>query len=370
MNGPSNSVELLFTDLNIDLKMQSDPVIIQDIIENKMMLSNCHTFMNFFQHELKNPVDLSEMIQQIRLGLYANHPAIIEFIQHLNKEGTLSNTQNYHGEIVKIINYIYVLNKLVAEMHRVPYWCKEIMEFVFSQRRNHGIRENSLYCLIDSYKVCKNWFLAVKIASVSFVFKRYLGRLTRNANRTTQNSSYLGQVAWRTLLNINILEAALADALFKRWKNAKAGLILVMFNNRKMNNDDTMRFGHSQQWASLYQTWNLSFITTSLPHLDTMYPKLIAPIVANANPEYYMHNRVVALMLTFNWLLIHIKTDRQDPMVIPESAELAEVWGAINLKYAKKMYQAETGEEFSSVKGVCKEYLRRLSCLLRIRKSI
>jgi hypothetical protein len=370
MSGLNHTVERFFSDLNIDLKMQSDPLVIQDIIKNEMMLSNCHTFMAFFQHELETPVDLLKMIEEIQQGLYANHPAVIEFIQYLNDEGTLSNTQDYHSEIVKIINYIYVLNKLVAEMHRDPYWGKEIMEYVLSLRKSYGIRENSLYCLIDSYKISKKWFLAVKIASVNFVIKRYLGRLTRNANLTTKNSGYFGQVAWRALLNINILEAALGDALFKRWNNAKAGLILVMFNNRKMNNDDTMRFGHSQEWASLYQTWNLSFITTGLPHLDTMYPKLIAPIVANTNPEHYMHNRVVALMLTFNWLLIHIKTDRKDPMVIPENAELAEVWGAINLKYANEMYQAETGEEFSGIGCVCKEYLRRLSCLFRIRKSI
>jgi hypothetical protein len=59
-------------------------------------------------------------------------------------------------------------------------------------------------------------------------------------------------VGWRALLNINIIEAALGEAIFKRWKNAKAGLILAMFNNKKLNNNDTMRFGHSQEWASLY----------------------------------------------------------------------------------------------------------------------
>lgn len=360
MSSPNNTVEHFFSDLNIDFKMQSDPDIIKDIIENEMMLSNCHSFMDLFEHELQTPVDLSEMIQKIQQGLYANHPAIIEFLQHLNDKKSLSNTQHYHLEIVKTINYIYVLNKLVAQMHRDPYWGKEIMEYVLSVRKTYGIRENSLCCLIDSYKISKEWFLAVKIASINFVVKRYLGRLTRNANRTTTNSSYFGQVAWRAFLNINILEAALGDASFKRWKNAKAGLMLVLLNNKKMNNDDIIRYGYSQEWASLYQTWNLSFITSNLPHLDTMYPKLIAPIVANANPDCYMHNRVMALMLTFNWLLIHIKLNRKDPMVIVESSELADVWGAINLKYAKKLYQAETGEEFSGVKGVCKEYLRRL----------
>jgi hypothetical protein len=369
MKGSNDTVERFLSALNIDIKMQSDPVIIQGILKNEMMLSNCQIFLDVFKEEFEAPVDLSAMIQDIQQGLYASHPAVIEFVQHLNNEGTLSNTQIDHAAIVKMINYIYVLNRLITEAHNNPYWGKQIIEFVFALRKNHGIRENSLYCLIDSYKISKKWFLAVKIASINFVIKRYLGRLTRNENRTTKNSGYFGQVGWRTLLNINILEAALGDALSKRWKNAKAGLILVLLNNKKMHNDDTMRFGHSQEWASLYQTWNLSFITTGLPHLDTMYPKLIAPIVANANPDSYIHNRVIALMLTFNWLLIHIKADRKDPMVIADNVELADVWGAINLKYAKKLYQEETGEEYSGVIGVCKEYLRRLLGSLRISRS-
>jgi hypothetical protein len=369
MMDSNNTVERFLSALNIDIKMQSDPEIIQDILENEMMLSNCQIFMDVFKQEFKEPVDLSPMIQEIQQGLYVSHPAVIEFIQHLNNEGTLTNIQVDHAVIVRMINYIYILNRLVAEGHKYPYWGKEIMEFVFALRKNYRIRENSLYCLIDSYAISKKWFLAVKIASVNFVIKRYLGRLNRNADRTTKNSGYFGQVGWRTLLNINIIEAALGDALSKRWKNAKAGLILVLLNNKKMDTDDTMRFGHSQEWASLYQTWNLSFITTGLPHLDTMFPKLIAPVVANANPDSYMHNRVTALMLTFNWLLIHIKTERKDPMVIINNAELADVWGAINLKYAKKLYKDETGEEFSGSISVCKEYLRRLLSQFRISGS-
>jgi endo-1,4-beta-D-glucanase Y len=67
--------------------------------------------------------------------------------------------------------------------------------------------------------------------------------------------------------------------------------------------------------------------------------------------------------------LIHIKTERKDPMVIINNAELADVWGAINLKYAKKLYKDETGEEFSGSISVCKEYLRRLLSQFRISGS-
>ncbi|MFT4655038.1 MAG: hypothetical protein ACI82S_002698 [Patiriisocius sp.] len=367
MKVQSDVVGFFLSDLNIDLNMESDPKIIQDIIENDMMLSNCQAFMNVFKTEFDTPVDLSEMIRTMSQGLYTSHPAIIEFIQHINNEKTFSNTQDLHSVIVKMINYIYVLNRLLEQMYSKPYWSTEIFDFVISVRKNYGIRENSLYCLIDSYKISKNWFLAVKIASVNFVIQRYLGRLSRYADKPIKNSGYFGQILWRSLLNINILEAALRDALCKRGKNAKAGLILVMFNNRKMNNDAIMRFGHSQEWASLYQTWNLSFITYGLPHLDTMYPKLIAPIVANAEPDTYIYKRVIALMLTFSWLLIHIKKQRVDKMAMSQNAELADVWGEINLQYAKKMYLTETGKEYSGAKGVCTEYIRRLCCWLHIK---
>ena len=50
-----------------------------------------------------------------------------------------------------------------------------------------------------------------------------------------------------------------------------------------------------------------------------------------------------------------------------QNAELADVWGEINLQYAKKMYLTETGKEYSGAKGVCTEYIRRLCCWLHIK---
>jgi hypothetical protein len=360
MKDQREAVKHLLTNLNIELNMNSDPNIIQDIIKNDMMLSNCPAFMDVFKTEFETPVDLSELMHAMSQGFYESHPAIVEFIEHVNSNKIRINAQKHHHAIVRTLNSIYVLNRLVEEIHAKPYWGAEIFDYIFSLRKNYGIRRNSLLCLIDSYKISKNWFLAVKMASINFVIKRYIGRLNRNANRAFKNSGYFGQMLWRTLLNINILEASLSDALNKRGKNAKTGLILVMFNNVKMHNDSIMRYEHSQQWASLYQTWNLSFITHNLPHLDIMYPKLLAPVVVNAKPDVYIFNRVMALNLTFNWLLINIKKGRVDPIAIPQNKELADVWGAINLRYAKKLYKAETGEEFSGVLGVCKEYVRRL----------
>jgi hypothetical protein len=69
------------------------------------------------------------MIQEIQQGLYASHPAVIEFIQNLNNKGTLTNIQMDHAVIVRVINYIYILTRLVAEGHKNPCWGKEIMEF-------------------------------------------------------------------------------------------------------------------------------------------------------------------------------------------------------------------------------------------------
>ncbi len=54
-------------------------------------------------------------------------------------------------------------------------------------------------------------------------------------------------------------------------------------------------------------------------------------------------------------------------MAMSQNAELADVWGEINLQYAKKMYLTETGKEYSGAKGVCTEYIRRLCCWLHIK---
>jgi hypothetical protein len=364
MNNNRGTLDYFLTQLNIDSHTKSDPDIIRDILKNDMMLLDCHFLLSKFKSEFENPVDLYGMINDIKNGFYSSQPAVIEFIQFLNDEGTLSNIKGYDTIIIRMINYIYILNRLVEEAHRDPYWGKDMMNNVISNRKEYGIRHQSFYCLLDSYRISHDWFLSIKLASVNFVIKRYIARLNRNTHRPTLNSGYFGQVAWRSLLNINILEATLGDVLNKRWKNAKAGLMLVMFNNKKMNNDDLMRFGHSQEWASLYHTWNLAFITFELPHLDTMFPKLIAPIVTNAAPDLYIHNRVLALFLTFNSLVIHIKKGRNDSMHLPENTKLSDAWGTINLKYAHDMYEQETGEKFNGIKSIIREYIFR--CINKI----
>lgn len=64
-----------------------------------------------------------------------------------------------------------------------------------------------------------------------------------------------------------------------------------------------IEFGYNQEWSSLYQTWNLAYVTGTGVHF--INHKLLQPMVNNKKTVRYMDTRVVALNNALNlWFLI------------------------------------------------------------------
>ena len=67
------------------------------------------------------------------------------------------------------------------------------------------------------------------------------------------------------------------------------------------------------QWADLYQTWNMAFVTNFKTWPYTM-TKLLIPSVSEyqENPKAFLHNRVLALYIHINYCLLPFMTKTKD----------------------------------------------------------
>jgi hypothetical protein len=99
--------------------------------------------------------------------------------------------------------------------------------------------------------------------------------------------------------------------------------------------DRAINYDYSQDWASLYESWNMAFVAhCSNPQL--LFSKLLIPQVINSKPEDYILNRAISLWLTLNFDHFHAleKKERVAPMLNDQATQL---WGAINKSYGEKL---------------------------------
>jgi hypothetical protein len=92
-----------------------------------------------------------------------------------------------------------------------------------------------------------------------------------------------------------------------------------------------------EQWADLYSTWNLAFVS-HYPEFPFVMVKLLIPFVANyqRHPEEYIYRRALAL-----WVhLHHLYLGRADQArtgqeaIVWNDVELTKLWGRVNREAA------------------------------------
>ena len=146
-------------------------------------------------------------------------------------------------------------------------------------------------------------------------------------------------------LKLNILEAAVTENLAGYNDNAMAGVVLAAIAPKTITlatDTRNTQWDLSQNWDSLYETWNLAFITGNTSYLPILYPKLLAPSIIGADHLSYISNRAMSLWVSLAFRLFAALTGKPD-LQVPNEVELTELWGAINLMYAEALAIAETG---------------------------
>lgn len=156
------------------------------------------------------------------------------------------------------------------------------------------------------------------------------------------------------IVSINILEATIADYLKKNYGNSYAGKVLFNHPCGALEYDPRTGRGPSKwsddgkivqrvyplprEWAELYQTWNMDFVTR-FPDFPYLLPKLLIPVVSEIKkcPENYIYNRAIALNIYLNYASFDYidKKKRNVKSIDWYDDKLNKTWGEYNRESAK-----------------------------------
>lgn len=169
----------------------------------------------------------------------------------------------------------------------------------------------------------------------------------------------------KVMLPVNIGEAIGIDMKDKFFANAAAGAVLAANPPGGKSNSLTgegpaqwssdgnairVNMPLAEQWANLYSTWNLAFVS-NIASGPFVMSKLLIPQVANhyGNSSEYIYNRAIALLAHLHYALLG-RLDHGTQLstnIDWRDSELTEAWGAYNLKAATS-YQVDV----NNAKGI------------------
>ncbi len=324
----SDCVQNLMDNLQIDPSSAVDPNTLKQVLAQDMYLGDLEAVNQLFQAESDGQTSLSDLIQRTHGAVLNRHPAIYEFTCKLNQSGLIQKDSVDRLQIKRTLHHSYALNKIIRNMIDDPKFMTAVYDHLLAKRKELGISEALVPSFFDIYRVSGDLFTPVKALSVDAVFSDY-DRI-RNGTAEVETKSRARS------LSINILEATLTDSFKGNTDNAMAGIAMIMNPAPSVylkGDERKIGYAFNQEWTSLYETWNLSFITGHLPNLHILYPKLIIPEVMDASPEDYVFNRVLALGLSANFTIL-AQAQGKPTVNLPQATEIAKIWGAVNETYA------------------------------------
>lgn len=329
----ADCVDALMDKLGVSMDLKTDPEILKDILHNDMKLDDCPAVKKILGQTICEPESMKPMLERIRTSIITKQPEIHDFITAALKDNLIpSPDAEAHELIIRSLNHMVLLDAITRAMADDPKVMEEVRDHILNKRKEMGIREGLVGSLIDIYKAEDELFGPVKAKSVDIGVDMMLG-FRKQGHVDSRESRNMC-----TVLGVNIAEAVAADLLWGFPKNAGAGAELDMHPASKVwvsGDNRTVNFNHSQAWASLYESWNMAFVT-NCANPQFFFPKLLIPQVIDAKPEEYIFNRALALWLAVNFHLFS-RIEKKPLVHLPQSKEIARRWGDINLDYGKRL---------------------------------
>jgi len=221
------------------------------------------------------------------------------------------------------------LEKLVQAEAKTPELSLAINHHLLDKRAKFGVRTDFLHKFNDLWKKA-GLFEAVKAVTIDGSMKHFH---QMRLNRTGKLIP-LDVVKRQFGLSLNIMEATFTDLASGGWANMVVGLKLALNPAKDLRFTEDglgLEYVVSKNWAALYETWNLAFITGNLKNLHILYPKLLIPAVLGAEPNAYVFHRALALSLSIQFFLLRTLSGKPD-LELPNHKELSDLWGKINVK--------------------------------------
>ncbi len=332
-------IDQVMDKLKINLEIQTDPQMIAAILRDDMLLDDFDTVKTLLDSKLIDPKSLRPMLEKIRTGIVDKHPAVVEFLCAVTKENLIQVSENTEYYVKRTIHNIYLLDILTKEMFDNWQFMVDLRAHFLKKREQLGINSDFIRSFIDIFKISGGLFFSAKTVTMDWVFSEY-ERIRRQGfiEQKDVNERKMG-------LTLNILEAVITDTRKEFRDNALTGVALTINppeDIRLTGEHRALEYLLSPKWTSLYETWNLAFISGNMDNLDLLYPKLFIPQVLNAQSNEYLFNRALSLWVSINFYLFRKALNKPD-LDLPGRPQIATRWGEINYKYAKEYVAQEHG---------------------------
>jgi hypothetical protein len=325
--------------LGIDLEMKSDVDLFRSVLEDDMKMADLGSLQATLQPHISESISLAPFLQKIRMGIATRHPAMGEFLCEAINNGLIAQVESGNPTITRAIHHTYLLELINQKMADEWEFMFEVNAHLMKKRQDMGISDEYLARFKDIYDSSNGLFFAAKMVTMDWVFEKF--KSTRERNVITEDELKGRQFR----LVLNIMEAVFTERKNGFYDNALAGLALGMnpFSSASMPGKKRfIEYELPQIWVSLYESWNFAFITGNMKNMDIYYPKLLIPSVLLAESNHYIFYRGLALWPTLNFELFR-KIEGGEDLETPNSQELTEKWGEINLKHAKYYTEKENG---------------------------
>ncbi len=330
---PENQCFDIFIEkLNIDMDMKTSVDLLNDILANDMFLGDFLPGQELLSDVLTGEAPLSPMFERIRNGIYNRHAPVGESLCALIQDDLIPFDTKNDQIINRMIHHMFLLNIIVREMADNTDFMISILDHMHEKRRAAGVSENFIKSLFDIYRLTGGIFEPIKTKTIDWVLSDFVKfRTEGEISQRDSNSRRRGVI-------LNVMEVVTADTLHGFESNAFTGGALAINPPDRLiitGDNNGIEYVVNAEWMEVYQQWMLSFLMGNVPNLHLLYPKMIIPEVIDVDHHQYLFNRVLALGLTIDFVLL-AKADNRPDCVMPNAEAIAQKMGEAGVPYAKQ----------------------------------
>jgi hypothetical protein len=335
-------VDAVLERLGIDLEMKTDPALLASILREDMFLDDFAPARALLAESLAAPVPLRPMLERTRAAIVSQQPAIQDFLCAALERDLIPTVSDEKSRaiIVRSVHHAFLLDALTEEIVDNLSFMTAIQTHLLEKRAAFGIRGDVVGALED-FKRIYGGRMFEPTKSVSAELRYSAGAMIRQRGSITEEEIKNAQA----VLKLNILEAAVTENAAGFGDNALVGAALAAIPPKTITLDPettAFEFEVSRRWASLFESWNLAFVTGNVTHLQIVYPLLFAPSVIGAGSQDFPFHRSSALWLT-TFFHQFAMLNRKPDAPIPNKQALARLLGQINLPYGEAIAREERG---------------------------
>jgi hypothetical protein len=289
------------------------------------------------------------MLERTRAAIVSRQPAMRDLLcAALERELIPKVSDEKSRAIIKrSLHHAFLLDALTEEIVDDLSFMTAIQKHLLAKRAAFGIRGDLVGALEDFKRLYRGrMFEPTKFVSADLVYTTRA--MIRQRGSITEVELKDGQAS----LKLNILEAAVTENAAGFGDNALVGAALSAIPPKTITLESSttaFELDVSPEWASLFESWNLAFVTGNVTHLQIVYPVLFIPSVIGADSQDFLFRRSSALWPSTLFMQIAVLTGKPDAPV-PNKHALARLHGQTNLAYGEAIVREELGRDLEQLR--------------------